>query len=178
MFGFFHTSIDARKKYSFDTSLFSLKGDIIIADFYSARVLAQKINEVRSGDTPVTAGHINALGLLHEIFHYAIRVYENEHNPGVFNKAITTIKTEIGENDFQKVLLEFTRKFPPLNVYTGNVSAEEYLKQSTGDKSNSEIILEEIILLHLENIVPQEHEFYLLETLECHLLRQDIWPER
>lgn len=149
---FFHTSIGARKKYNFDTSLFSLKGNIIIADFYHARVLAQQINSKRLGEMPVTAGQINALGLLHEIFHFAIRVYEDELNPGVFTKAINTLRTQLGEDDLQKVLLEFTRKFPPLNVYTGNISAEEYLEQSTGNKSNSEIILEEIFLLHLENI--------------------------
>lgn len=149
---FFHTSYDARKKYNFDTSLFSLNGNIIIADFYSARVLAQKINEVRSGDSPVTAGQINALGLLHEIFHYAIRIYEDEHNPGVFSKAIHTLKSQLGEKNLQKVLLGFIQKFPPLNVYKGNVTAEEYLQQSTGNKANSEIILEEIFLLHLENI--------------------------
>ena len=49
----FHVSKAARKKYDFDKSLFSINGDLIIADFHQARILTDKINAKRKseGDT-------------------------------------------------------------------------------------------------------------------------------
>ena len=40
----------------------------------------------------VTAGQINALGLLHEIFHLLIRKYEENNNKGVFRNRIDYLK--------------------------------------------------------------------------------------
>jgi glycosidase len=154
----FHVSRAAREKYRIDKSLFSITGKVILSDYQQARVLSQKINSRRKEegnfDQYVTAGQINALGLLHEVFHLILRNYEENENPGVFHKALDHLKTEITENNLDKTLLNFVEEFPPLNVYNGEITSQEYLNQSTEGKSNKEIILEEIILLHLENINP------------------------
>ncbi len=87
---YFHVSARSRKKYQFENHLFSLQGDLIVADFKTARLLSDKINKVRKEEGRhyelVTAGQINALGLLHEIFHLLIRRYEENENPGVIQK--------------------------------------------------------------------------------------------
>ncbi len=154
----FHISRAAREKYKIEKSLFSITGKIIIADYQQARILSEKINSGRreegNVDQFVTAGQINALGLLHEIFHLLIRKYEEDDNPGVFAKASNHLKNEISENGLEKTLLAFVQEFPPLSVYNKDVTAEEYLNGLTSDKPNSEIILEEIILLHMENSNP------------------------
>ncbi len=154
----FHISRVAREKYKINQSLFSITGKLILADYQQARLLSEKINSKRreegNADQFVTAGQINALGLLHEIFHLLIRKYEDSDNPGVFNKAIDHLKNEISESELDKTLLSFVDEFPPLPVYNKNVTAEVYLKGLTSDKPNSEIILEEIILLHMENNNP------------------------
>ncbi len=154
----FHVSKIAREKYDFDQSLFSITGDLVIANSYQARLLSDKINAKRKEqgihDVVVTAGMINALGLVHEIFHYLIRLYEENENPGVFSKSINHLRSKIGEENLNKTLLQFVNEFPPLPVYNKNISAEDYLKGTTENKPNSEIILEEIILLNLENINP------------------------
>ena len=76
----FHVSKSTREKYDFDQSLFSIVGDLIIANSYQARLLSDKINSKRKEegihDVVVTAGMINALGLVHEIFHFLMRLYE------------------------------------------------------------------------------------------------------
>ena len=41
----FHISRQARDRFQFDQSLFSLDGNIIFANFHSARLFAQKINQ-------------------------------------------------------------------------------------------------------------------------------------
>jgi len=154
----FHISREAREKYKIDQSLFSITGTVILADYQQARNLSDKINSMRKAegkaDQFVTAGQINALGLLHEIFHLLIRKYEESDNPGVFSKAINHLKDELSENDLEKTQLAFVEEFPPLVVYKEEVTPEEYLKGDTSGKPNSEIILEELILLNMENSNP------------------------
>lgn len=154
----FHVSRAAREKYKIEQSLFSVTGKVILADYQKARILSEKINSKRreegNADQFVTAGQINALGLLHEIFHLLIRKYEESDNPGVFSKAINHLKYEISENGLEKTLLAFVEEFPPLPVYNNELSPEKYLNSGQAGKSNREIILEEIILLHIENSNP------------------------
>ncbi len=154
----FHVSRAAREKYKIEQSLFSISGKVILLDYQQARILSEKINSKRreegNVDQFVTAGQINALGLLHEIFHLLIRKYEESDNPGIFSKAINHLKNEISENGLEKSLLAFVEEFPPQSVYNKILSPEEYLRRSTSGKSNKEIILEELILLHMENSNP------------------------
>jgi len=153
----FHISRVAREKYRIEQSLFSLTGKVILADYQQARLLSEKINSKRreeGNDQFVTAGQINALGLLHEIFHLLIRKYEDNDNPGVFGKAISQLQNDISESELEKTLLAFIEEFPPLSVYQNEITADEYLKENTLGKPNSEIIIEELILLHMENSNP------------------------
>ncbi len=152
----FHVRKDARNKYKLDENLFTITGDLIISNFRLARILADKINSKRKAekkfDRLTSAGQLNALGLIHEIFHYIIRIYEEQENPGVFSREVDFLKSQIGENNLDEICLEFIKDFPPLDVYAGKKSPDDYLNGSTGNKSNREIILEELLLLHLENI--------------------------
>ncbi|MBE0571998.1 MAG: alpha-amylase [Ignavibacteriaceae bacterium] len=167
----FHVSRQAREKYKIQQSLFSITGKIILADYQRARILSDKINSMRreeGNEQFVTAGQINALGLLHEIFHLLIRKYEESDNPGVFGKAINYLRNEIDETRLDKTLLAFIEEFPPLSVYDKVITPDEYLRRSTSGKSNKEIILEEIILLHMENSNPAAsnlREFYADDNL-------------
>ncbi len=154
----FHTSADARKKYKLEENLFSLTGDLIVGDFSQARKLADKINRIKKDDNRhhnlTTPGQINAMGLIHEIFHFLLGYYEENINPGVFTRTLKHLKENITAEETEKVLLNFIKDFPPLDVYKGNIGAEDYLIGTTGNKSNREILVEEIILLHLQNNNP------------------------
>ena len=70
----FHISRQARDRYQFDQALFSLNGNIIFADFYAARLFAQKMNQsrdlIRFPERAVKAGQINGMGLIDEILHF------------------------------------------------------------------------------------------------------------
>ena len=153
----FHISSHTRKKYDIEDSLFSIEGKVIIANPNQARILSEKINIIRRAEgksnQQVTPGQVNGLGLLHEILHFMIRYYEEKENPGVFTRGIAYLNSMFGEN-LDKVLIGFVNEFPPLDVYKNKITAEDYIKGSTGSKANKEIILEEIILLSLENINP------------------------
>ncbi len=154
----FHVRKNIRKKYQLDNSLFSITGDLIIANFHQARILTNKINEQRKAERNtgqlVSAGQLNALGLIHEIFHYLIRIYETTENPGVMNRGVNHLKSVLGEKEFNKIFLAYIIEFPPIEVFKGNLKPEDYLAGQTGDKPNIEILFEELLLLHLENINP------------------------
>ena len=167
---YFHVTKDSRIKYKIEENLFSLKGNLVISDFRTARLLSEKINAVRRDEgkfeLQVTAGQINALGLLHEIFHLLIRKYEEDNNKGVFKNGIDYLKTNLTEEELDKTLLKFVEEFPPLPVYQNKVNAIEYLNGKTENKDNREILLEELIILNLENINPATHQLKELYTDE------------
>ena len=159
---YFHVAKDSRIKYKLEENLFALKGNLVISDFPTARLISEKINSVRREEgrfeLQVTAGQINALGLLHEIFHLLIRKYEENNNAGVFKNSIDYLKNNFTETELDKTLLKFVEEFPPLPVYQNKIKATDYLKGKTDNKDNREIILEELIILNLENINPATHQ--------------------
>ncbi len=154
----FHVAKNFRLKYQLDKALFSINGDLIIANFRQARELSNKINEKRksegNADQQITPGLINAVGLIHEIFHFLIRWYEEKENPGVIKRTLLSLTQHLDEKELDKVFLEYIEEFPPLNVHLGKITSADYLSGSTNNKSNKETILEELILLQLENINP------------------------
>jgi glycosidase len=159
---YFHVSRQSRVKYEFEESLFSVTGDLIISDSKTARTLTEKINKKRRDenryDELVTVGQLNALGLMHEIFHLLIRKYEETDNPGVFGRNLEFLDGTLTNDEVDKILLTFIEEFPPLPVFKNELKPIEYLKGKTGNKTNREIILEELILLNLENINPSTNQ--------------------
>lgn len=153
-----HINISSRKKYQIEDSLFSTIGNLIIADFTQARIVSEKINSVRRNEgrfsEQITPGQINALGLIHEIYHLIIRQYEEDENPGIFGRTLEKIKLSLDEKNLDEVLLSFVEEFPPISVYKSELIPAEFLNSASGSKSNREIILEELILLHIENTNP------------------------
>lgn len=166
----FHVSKDSRIKYKIEENLFALQGNLVISDFKTARLLSDKINVIRRAegkfDQQVTAGQINALGLLHEIFHLLFRKYEEDNKKGVLQDGIDYLKNNLTEEELDKTLLKFIEEFPPLPVYQNKIKANDYLNGKTEDKNNREIILEELIILNLENINPATYQLKELYTDE------------
>ena len=147
----FHIAKDIRKKYETGDELFSITGNVIFANNNAVRIFVQNINSKRDETGHVRIGEVNAVGLLDEIYHFILREYEEHENPGVFNRALEYINTNLGEEELNKLLFEFVEIFPPLEVYKGKSGAYDYLNSYSGNKSNREVVLEEIILLYFAN---------------------------
>ena len=154
----FQVTKESRKKYEIENSLFSINGDLLIANFRQARILANKINANRrnenKSDKIVTPGVINAIGLQHEIFHYVIKIYEETENRNVLNRVLGKMQSELGEKELEKILLHFIEDFPPPEVYSDKITAKNYLNGANENKPNREIILEELLLLNIGNNNP------------------------
>lgn len=150
----FHVAADIRKKYDIEDEFFSIEGNLIFADFHAVRKLVHKINSKRSPSDYVQAGKVNAAALIDEIYHYLFRIYEENVNPGVFERAAGFITKHLSENQYRKLLFEFVELFPPTDVFRGRIGIYDYLNSMTAGKKNNDIVLEELILLHFANQNP------------------------
>jgi len=105
----FHVSRQARDRYQFADSLFALSGNTILANFYAARLFAQKMNQkrdlVRFPERAVRAGQINAMGLIDEISHYIIQMYREERNARAMELALRWLYEHLGQGAVDRALL-------------------------------------------------------------------------
>jgi glycosidase len=154
----FHISRAAREKYQVDDSLFSLRGTIVLANFYAARLLAQKINAARGVAGAVQAGELNALGLIHEILHYVLQQYRRQRGD-VMAQAAAALYEQVGADAVETTLRKFVDEFPPLPVYRGEQTVLEYLNGRSDGIPNRETVIEEMLLVWLENQNPAASSF-------------------
>lgn len=173
----FHIARSIREKYDLEEELFSTDGKVIFANFPVVRKFVQKVNQKRKDSEKIKAGMVNAAGLIDEIYHYLFRKYEKEENRGVFSKAVNELAKNVGEENFHNFLIEFVNLFPPIEVYKGRMSAEDYLHSVSDGKPNREIVIEEMILLYFDNFNPANKllkEFFDESYFVNQKLYQDI----
>ncbi len=154
----FQVSRASRDFYQFDEDLFSVRGTVVVANFRSARLFAQQMNEkrdlVRFPEQAVKASQINAMALIHEILHLMIVAYRQQRNPTVLTRALDHLTTQLDEQPVEKTLLTFEGEFPAMPIYRGEQTVEEFLAAQTGGDPNRGVALEEMLLLWLTNINP------------------------
>jgi len=155
----FHISRNIRTKYDFDEYLFATNGNVVFANFQAVRAFTQKLNVKREGSEKLAVGQVNAMGLLDEIYHFILRQYELKVNPAVFSRAVLFIKARLDDESLNKTLIKFIEQFPPVSVYKGEITSEEYLNGTSEGRSNAEITLEELMLLHFANFNPANSNF-------------------
>jgi hypothetical protein len=78
----FHISRAARDRYHFDQDLFTLSGNVILANFQAVRQFAYLMNlqadQAKRPGREIKAGEINAMGLIDEILHLVIELYRRQ----------------------------------------------------------------------------------------------------
>jgi glycosidase len=162
----FHVSREARDLYQFDQALFSLSGNVILANFHAARLFAQKINDkrdlVRFPEQAIKAGQINAMGLIDEILHYIMGLYREQKNPQVMAQAMDFVVEKFGRDPVHRTLRRFADQFPPLAVYRREVELDAYLEGETAGVPHRQIVLEEMLMLWLANANPAFSPFLAL----------------
>ncbi len=154
----FHVSRQARDRYQFDESLFSLSGNVIFANFHGARQFAQKMNQKRNlvnfPEQAVRAGQINALGLVDEILHLVVAQYRQERGSQVMGLALQSLEKSLGQAEVERTLRLFARQFPPLAVYRREIELDDYLDGASGGIPNRQVLLEEMLMLWVANTNP------------------------
>jgi glycosidase len=153
-----HVSRAARDRYQFDHTLFSQQGDALFANFHGARVFAQRMNErrdlARFPELSVSAGQINAMGLIHEVLHLVIASYRQQKCPAVMTDALEFLEQSCGQSAVDDLLTTFVDEFPPVAVYRHQISVADYLDGDSEGVSHRVVVLEEMLLLWLANANP------------------------
>lgn len=150
----FHVAKHIREKYELDELFFSITGNVIFTNFYQVRVFTQKINNKRSIEDQLSPGEVNGAGLLDEIYHFAIKKYFTQNFPNAFQDAITNINESLGTDKLDSLLIDFIKIFPPQKVFNNELTPKQYLNESTAYVQNRELLIEELILLHMSNLNP------------------------
>ncbi|CAN5554651.1 alpha-amylase family glycosyl hydrolase [soil metagenome] len=151
----FHVSRAARDRYSFDEGLFSMSGNVVLADFAASRRFVQKMNAQRDLQADpglaVRAGDLNAMGLIDEILHHVVELYRRQVDPRAMSRALGALEDRLGRDVLDATLQTFVEHFPASAVYRGEADPKTYLRDATDGVSNRELALEELLLLWLAN---------------------------
>ncbi|HLW53376.1 MAG TPA: alpha-amylase family glycosyl hydrolase [Candidatus Angelobacter sp.] len=151
----FHISRQARDRYRFSETLFSLSGNVVFADLAATREFAHRMNlerdVERSPERAIHPGALNAMGLIDEALHLVMAQYRRERDPQALADALSWFASRLGDAGLNQTLMVFVENFPPVDVYRGKKSAEEWLAGSSENVSHRAVALEELILLWLAN---------------------------
>ena len=168
----FHISKAVRDACGFSKSLYASSGNVIFTNIKTVREAAEKINalcDARSmSEQRISSGSLNAMGLIDEVFHYVCMLYRRDVAPNAFSDALALLDDTYGAASVDELLLAFIDEFPPVAVYNGEISAQEYLAATAHDagtkrrRTNREQTLEELVLLHLANENPAFKRFAIL----------------
>ncbi|GHV50810.1 hypothetical protein AGMMS49579_05000 [Spirochaetia bacterium] len=161
----FHIRREVREEYTLDKGLFSLTGNVVLADLRQVRELAAKFNakiDPRHPDRFIKAGQLYAMGLIDEILHYMVALYREQVQPDVFDTALGRLEEKLSAGKTDGLLHTFGALFPPQPVYAGQSTVEDYLKGSDDGESCRSLSLEEILLLALANLNPAFSPFNFL----------------
>ncbi|MDX9783371.1 MAG: alpha-amylase family glycosyl hydrolase [Spirochaetia bacterium] len=160
----FHVHASLREITGVDSALFMSSGNLVIPNFAAARNMAQtlrSLGSIRGQDTKtLSAGRLNAMGLVDEILHGVLRLYRERIDQEVLRRLMSAAGEAVGLTALDALLREFCLQFPPREVYSGHMSAEAWLSGSSAEGlgspgvSNRQIAFEEMILLKLANENP------------------------
>jgi hypothetical protein len=176
----FHINREVRKAHGLERALFSLRGNVILADFRQVRNLTQKLNaNINPAVNPeriIKAGQLNAMGLIDEILHFMAALYRQQVQPDVFQTALLRLENNLSFPKTAGLLETFSEEFPPQAVYAGDASIDEYLAGSDDGESCRALALEEILLLALANLNPAFKSFKFLFD-DGDLAEQTVYPQ-
>lgn len=132
-----HASVAARTRFGLEASRLPI-------DAHKARLVAHAVNQARLPASPVEvvrAGDVNAMGLIHEVLHVVVALYQQTVAPRALTEALSFLETQVGRAPLEKTLERFRAQFPLPEA--GDGRAGENL-----------LALEELLLLRLANDNP------------------------
>ena len=129
----FHISKKIRNLCNFNKGLFASSGNVVFANLKNVRdfqLLINNVFEMRGEENKkLSAGQLNAMGLIDEILHYVCTLYRRDKAPSFFTDLLAQLNKEYTKEQIDSLLLEFMQEFPPVEVYNEKCTAKEYLER-------------------------------------------------
>ena len=157
----FHVSREARERYGLSGALFGLHGSLIVTDIPSVRRVATQMNTARAagmapGAPTVLAGELNALGLLHEVFHAILDRYDATISPGILRRTLDEIDADLGTDRTARVFETFAAGFPSGPNERLHTGVDRRVREPAGNAiaDTRPDALQELLLLSLANSNP------------------------
>ncbi|MBT8212228.1 MAG: alpha-amylase, partial [Acidimicrobiia bacterium] len=159
-----HVFRPARSRYRLFTKLFKPRGTLDAADLKVSATVAHHMNEVRDAarfpESAVSAGELYAAGIIEEVLRAVVGLYEEENEPQLFDKALHHLNDNVGGEEVDGLLGDFTGAFPPVAVLEELLSVVQYLDSADEDGTpHREGSLEELLMLRLGNENPANVRF-------------------
>ncbi|HEX7319842.1 MAG TPA: alpha-amylase family glycosyl hydrolase [bacterium] len=145
----FHISKKCRDFYAFSDKLFSLTGNVILANIPAVKTFVLKVNEKKKSGL-LAPSQVNAMGLIDEILHFVLEQYRKQKNANALSDALAFINDRCGKKAVTSAVKKFVELFPPAAVYAKEQTAASYLRQ----KHNVHATIAELLALRLANTNP------------------------
>jgi len=176
----FHVNGETRKRCGLKDDLFSSSGNVVFANLDAVHLFTQRYNAFVDGknhpERYLKAGQLNAMALIDEIFHFVCRMYRQKVKKDFFEKAALAVAESAGADALDRVLLAFTREFPPKAVNLGTTDPETWLTLAGDDGTPNRLAaLEELMMLRLANENPAFEPFFPLFD-DVKLRKDPSWP--
>lgn len=151
-----HIARAARNKYELKESL-SVSADTAAADFQAARLLAQKINAKRNlllnPENALNASDLNAINLIDEIMHLAIKTYQNDSDDELFSHMESYLADKLGKPQIDELMETYVDLIPPSDdVYNGTSNPKLYISDQS--EPHRHISLEDMLVSWIDNKNP------------------------
>ncbi|MBP5283404.1 MAG: alpha-amylase, partial [Treponema sp.] len=148
----FHIAKSVRDECNFSDGLFASSGNVVLQNIRAVRDFQTRFNKylIKHNKNQISAGTLNAMGLLDEIFHLACYTYRRQKYQDSFKGLLSELEGKFGSDVIRPIILDFCREFPPTEVYKGHISIEDYLnlelteKKTGRTRTNWEQTLEEM----------------------------------
>ncbi|MBR4323683.1 alpha-amylase family glycosyl hydrolase [Treponema sp.] len=184
----FHISKTVRDECKFSDGLFASSGNVVLQNIRAVRDFQARFNQylINHNKVQISAGTLNAMGLLDEIFHLACYTYRRQKYQDSFKGLLSELEGKFGKQSIRSMILDFCAEFPPTEVYKGHISIDDYLnlelteKKTGRTRTNWEQTLEEMLMLHLDNENPAFKPFIDLfddSSLRKNPKWKEVWTE-
>ncbi len=149
-----HISGRFRKKHQLTDDLFTSDGRLLFSDFPAIRRFVYRLNSGAQPNEQIYPGEMRASALLQDIYEHMLRAYEQTIQRDVFSEARVFVGEKLGASRLYSLAEDLTTTFPPANVFSGKLSAGQYLAETTQGRSHLERAIEKAMLLSLANENP------------------------
>lgn len=158
----FHVAGKIRARYGISEELSSTRGTLVLADLAAIRWLVERVNHDAAGESgALSVAQVFSAAVLDEVLHLVIQLHRDTTDRAVFSTALQAVRTDLGPDETRSTLLEFVRQFPAAGGRGAAADTAAWLESSTDSVPNSEVVLEELLLLWLANTNPA------LQSLRC-----------